>query len=477
MADFETQSTNFLNWFTSIPGATLHPSLKLVDLRSRNAGRGIIATAPIEPETELFVVPRKSIISVENSSLSSKLPQIFTTLKDQASINDINEDEIVLPDPWLDLILVMIYEYLQGPASPWKPYFDIIPSNFDTLMFWTESELSELQASAVGSKIGRSSADEMFATKVLPVINQHSSIFYPANTPHLSDNELMTLAHRVGSAIMAYAFDLEKDSDENDSGDEEDGWAVDKEGTTSMGMVPVADMLNADATFNAHLNHGESALTMTSLRPIAAGEEVLNYYGPLPNSDLLRRYGYTSANHARYDVVEMPWETVLDAIRGLFAGKQLGAPEEEEVEDGFVLERDSGEPDETGQNNHAANFVGFPEELEVQVYQVIAPAVGIDVSKGRADKAQKARLRTAFLEVMARAIQIRQGQYSTSVDQDDEMLRNAAVQGRLRMAVEIRVGEKHLLQEALAHVNESLEKSRESYEESSDRPAKKQRTR
>lgn len=477
MANFEGQSENFLSWFCSQPGATFHPNLKLVDLRSRNAGRGIIATSPISPGTELFVVPRKSIISIENSALSKKLPQIFTTLKDQAHSNDIDEDEIELPDPWLDLILVMIYEYLQGSASEWKPYFDVLPSSFDTLMFWNDAELSELQASTVRSKIGKTSADEMFTTKVLPTIHAHSEVFYPANSARLSDNDLITLAHKMGSTIMAYAFDLEKDSDSDNDADEEDGWAVDKDGLMSMGMVPVADMLNADASFNAHLHHGEDALTMTSLRAIAAGDQVMNYYGPLPNCDLLRRYGYTSAQHARYDVVEMTWETVLGAIKDVFAGKQLGTPEEEEVEDGFVLERESGEPDESGVNNFAAQFTGFPEELEIQVYQVIAPAVGIDVDGGKADKAQRQRLKNAFWEVMARAIPMRQSQYATTVQQDEELYRNPAVQGRHRMAVEVRLGEKYILQEALTFVNGLVEKSRQTAEESSDRPAKKQRTR
>jgi len=54
---------------------------------------------------------------------------------------------------------------------------------------------------------------------------------------------------------------------------------------------------------------------MTSLRPIETGNEVLNYYGPLPNSDLLRRYGYTSVKHRAHDVVEINWSTILDAIK------------------------------------------------------------------------------------------------------------------------------------------------------------------
>lgn len=54
---------------------------------------------------------------------------------------------------------------------------------------------------------------------------------------------------------------------------------------------------------------------MTSIRPIKASDEVLNYYGPLPNSDLLRRYGYTSVKHQAHDVVEINWSTILDATK------------------------------------------------------------------------------------------------------------------------------------------------------------------
>lgn len=59
------------------------------------------------------------------------------------------------------------------------------------------------------------------------------------------------------------------------------------------------------------MNHGEEALTVSSIRKISAGEEVLNYYGPLSNGELLRRYGYVTPKHSRYDVVEIPWSLLL----------------------------------------------------------------------------------------------------------------------------------------------------------------------
>lgn len=67
------------------------------------------------------------------------------------------------------------------------------------------------------------------------------------------------------------------------------------------------------------MNHGE-ILEVTALRSvIPAGAEILNYYGPLPTSELLRRYGYVTPEHQRYDVVDIPWSTVRNALQ-----EQLG---------------------------------------------------------------------------------------------------------------------------------------------------------
>ena len=54
----------------------------------------------------------------------------------------------------------------------------------------------------------------------------------------------------MGSTIMAYAFDLENDEDKPDAEDEDDEWVEDREGRLTMGMVPMADILNADVVFN-----------------------------------------------------------------------------------------------------------------------------------------------------------------------------------------------------------------------------------
>lgn len=148
----------------------------------------------------------------------------------------------------------MIYEYYQGEQSKWYPYFRILPSSFDTLMFWTDEQLLELQGSAVVGKIGKAAADDTILQKVVPLIQANPRHFPPRpNMPPLnssdSQNALLCLAHRMGSIIMAYAFDIEK-TDEVDEDTAEDGYMTDDEDEPAKGMVPLADIFNADAQRN-----------------------------------------------------------------------------------------------------------------------------------------------------------------------------------------------------------------------------------
>jgi SET domain-containing protein 6 len=171
------------------------------------------------------------------------LPSIFDAAEDE-------DDEDTEPlDSWGSLILVMLYEYLQGEASQWKPYFDVLPQVFDTPIFWSEAELKELQGTCLTTeKIGKEESDDMLRTRILPIVAKHPHVFYPEGVEQLSKENLLALAHRIGSTIMAYAFDLDNGNEVSD--DEEDGWVEDRDGKTMLGMVPMADILNANADFN-----------------------------------------------------------------------------------------------------------------------------------------------------------------------------------------------------------------------------------
>lgn len=175
--------------------------------------------------------------------MPKKLPKLF-----DGSIDDTEEDDEPL-DSWGSLILVMLYEYLQGEASRWKPYIDVLPKSFDTPIFWTDAELKELEGTCLTSeKIGKQESDNMLRSRILPVVLQNPSVFYAEGAKQLTEDELLDLAHRMGSTIMSYAFDLDNDPEQSE--DEDEGWVEDREGQTMLGMVPMADILNANADFN-----------------------------------------------------------------------------------------------------------------------------------------------------------------------------------------------------------------------------------
>lgn len=492
---FEQKTSEFLGWFRAQPGTTFHDDIEVRDLRDRGAGRGIVAKADISPDTVLFTIPRQSIICTNTSSLAAKIPGLFSPPEEQHGGDDHemnadgeeaeddgadDDEDDRSQDSWTSLILVLIYEYLQGDSSPWRPYLDVLPTvdDFSTPMFWAADELAELQASPVADKVGRDEAEKMMRTKILPVVRAHPAVFFPEGTPELSDDELVQLAFRMGSVIMAYAFDLEKeedeegkkkpqdsDAEEEEAEDEEDEWVEDREGKTMLGMVPMADILNADAAFNAHIEHGEHALTATSLRPIAAGDEILNYYGPLSNGELLRRYGYTTRAHRRWNLVDLAWAPVLAALRAEVPlparqwDEALGSlgDDEDELEDGFVIERGAEDPDSEGRVAEVERAAGAPEELVEQLKAVLKA-----VKKVRPEAVPDKVVRDKIIySAISRALDERARQYATTLEQDLKQYEEGSDGAdqkvrRQRMAVDVRIGEKVLLRQAAETVKAKL---------------------
>ncbi|KAI2465193.1 SET domain-containing protein [Annulohypoxylon bovei var. microspora] len=476
---FDSKSALFLEWFRAWPGATFHPDIKIEHIREK--GRGIVATADIPEDTVLFTIPRTAIINTQTSDLPKRIPQVFETTGLEDADNEADEDGSETsgpPDNWVSLILIMIYERLQGDKSRWKPYFDVLPSQFETLMWWSEQDLGELAYSSILTKIGKDEADEMFRTRVLPVIEEHADVFYPDGSQRLGEQQLLSLFHLMASTIMCNAFSLEDDEEEADP-ENNDEWVEDKEGSLMMGMVPMADILNADAEFNAHVNHGEDSLSVTTLRPIPAGTEILNYYGPLGNGELLRRYGYVTSHHARYDVAEISWDLILSVLKDTVKvdeatwGRAVNELDLEEIEDAFIIERDSGEPDSTGQLCEEATLKEIPADLMEQLYTILKAIRKVSPTT-IPDKTTRDEI---ALVAIHRALELRLAQYPTSQAFDFSLLSGDKVFGRQKMALAVRWGEKVLLQEAINFVHEKLSKVRSKTDHGSEPTAKRQRTR
>ncbi|KAK5153270.1 hypothetical protein LTR04_006246 [Oleoguttula sp. CCFEE 6159] len=418
-----------------------------------------VATADIEADEELFTIPRSAVLTVENSEL-------FTRLRGQATeermetlpVHDFRADFLDGLGPWVSLILVMMYEYLKGPESRWWPYFDVLPSKFDTLMFWSSDELDELQASAVRDKIGKKYTDQVFRNDIVGMIAKHPDILLPTGTSEPKAEELIGMAHRMGSTIMAYAFDLEKSDNENEK--DEEGFAEEEEDEwLPKGMVPLADMLNAEPEGdinagagwnNARLFYGESTLTMRATKSIQAGEEVFNDYGPLPRSDLLRRYGYITPKYAQHDVVEISRSTIVDVVtadhklKKMVKDKLAYMAQKEVFEDG-----DEGGYDLTHPIRKDTRSC-FSEDLLLFITVLL-----LDDSEYRQLKRQgklprvETVLQIDVAKILKRLIEVRVAQYPTAADEDQKLLADMGddTTSRKAMAVQVRLGEKTILEE------------------------------
>ena len=118
-----------------------------------------------------------------------------------------------------------------------------------TLMYWSSSELAELEGSAVLSKIKKDDADQSFKSSLLPIVQQHPELFgRHAKWFRGSDayTVLLDIAHRMASLIMAYGFDIEKESGSSEEDDEEEADGSSQSAyELNKGMVPFADLFNA----------------------------------------------------------------------------------------------------------------------------------------------------------------------------------------------------------------------------------------
>ena len=212
-----------------------------------------MAQTDIPEAEELFAIPRGLILSVQNSKLSEVLAQNLQEL-----------------GPWMSLMLVMIYEYLSGEQSVWSSYFKVLPKQFDTLMWWSESELRELQGSAVVEKIGKQGADESILEMITPIVRANPALFPPIDGLPSFDGDagtqaILRLGHIMGSLILAYAFDIGKPENDDEDEEGEDGYATDEEEEqAAKGMVPLADLLNADVEQH-NVRHASSPPDMDGL--------------------------------------------------------------------------------------------------------------------------------------------------------------------------------------------------------------------
>ncbi|KAG4429649.1 hypothetical protein IFR05_014870 [Cadophora sp. M221] len=425
---FDSKTNTFMEWLSNI-GVVLNPKVALVDLRSAGRGRGVVAQADIEEDEVLFSIPRSAVLNTTTALCPS----------------DVSIAPAILEMPsWLALTAIILAEG-QRPDSTWAPYLALLPRELDSLVFWSEAELKELQASTVVHKIGRTAAEDMFTQHIAPLKLGNGNV---------------EMCHRVASIIMAYAFDIpEKAGQDGLETTEEGDDLVSDDGEdekTILSMIPLADMLNADATRNnARLCCDNEDLEMRSIQPISKGDEIFNDYGQLPQSDLLRRYGYITDNYASYDVAEVSTQSILSLLakgQPLSTGLPLKPLSREELERRVELAQREGVYEDTYDVCHPGpDGPSIPDELLALLYLFLLDEESLAaIESSQTSLSSRSKLATTLVgQVLVIVLESRCKDYPTTIEDDRAILKVGNITNRQAMAIQVRLGEKLVLGRAI----------------------------
>lgn len=209
---------------------------------------------------------------------------------------------------------------------------------------------------------------------------------------------------------------------------------------------------------------------MKATKHIKAGEEIFNDYGPLPRSDLLRMYGYVTDNYAQYDVVEFEHDLLVDVAGVRDPSKNPAWLKWEEkldelgiIDDGYSLQKPP----------YATRLDGaLPEH-----FRMLLRGLCMDANATKLPKLEKTdSITIQEAELLSALTRKKLSEYETSLDKDESLYRSlnrngsggSVITKRMEMALEVRIGEKQILQHLIdlcfLHVAEKRDEIRKSNE-------------
>jgi histone-lysine N-methyltransferase SETD3 len=249
--------------------------------------RGVHAVSHIPPGTVCMTIPRRCLITVEMGQA--------TPIGQAILQSDLDLDA---PKHIFLMIYLLWDRKVNGPLSFFWPYYEILPKTLQNMpIFWSESELAELQGSYLLHQIAdRSSAiaeDYRAICQIAPSLQQ-----------------LCTLDEFKWARMCVCSRNF--------------GLQID--GHRTSALVPHADMLNHYRPRETKWTFDEErqAFTITTLQHIPVGAEVYDSYGQKCNHRFLLNYGFAVEDNRELDGFcpnEVPIELAVSQTDPVWAEK------------------------------------------------------------------------------------------------------------------------------------------------------------
>jgi len=243
-----------------------------------SGGRGAIALDDIMEGEVLVSVPDEIVILPGASEESAKILE-----KNDLSFFEGHHSV----EESMALIFTLVVEYFKGQKSNWAQYIqNMLGDNNmnvpDIPLFWDAKVKRKVFGTSFSEKPGcglmtdayrgnlEYSAADTICSNVVELCEEYPHIIKVGE-----DDDLCEIVCLMCALVSAYSFELGDDKYQT--------------------MVPFWDMLNHITNcVNVRLNHNENkkCLEMISIKPIKKHTQIINEYGKLGTTELIRIYGF-----------------------------------------------------------------------------------------------------------------------------------------------------------------------------------------
>ncbi|XP_050299746.1 actin-histidine N-methyltransferase [Anthonomus grandis grandis] len=221
---------------------------------------GIKVEQEIPQSTLVIAVPRKLMMSNE-------------TVKDSIVQDLVEKVEILKNMPNVLLTVYLLVEKLKNDSF-WKPYIDILPKSYNTVLYFTMSELEELKGSPTL---------EVALKQIKSIVRQYAyfhKLFWGSDDPV---SELM----RNRFTFNEYCWAVSTVMTRQNMIPSEDG------STMINALIPLWDLCNhTNGTISTDYNPQLKRSECLAFRDFQAGEQLFIYYGARTNADFFIHNGF-----------------------------------------------------------------------------------------------------------------------------------------------------------------------------------------
>jgi histone-lysine N-methyltransferase SETD3 len=218
-----------------------------------NDQRGVHCKEDIPPNKRIMYVPLRCLIT---DQVARRTPTGQKLLGIEKRLSAPNHNQII----------VFMLEDMRNEKSFFKPYYDILPKDVTNFpVFWTEKEVRYLQGSNLPEEIVQ-------RRKKIRSDYEIIGDLLPDFFEHVTFDKFLWCRTIVGSRNFTITID----------------------GSKRTSMVPQADMLNHYRPRETSWTFENSCrcFTITSLKTLSAGQQVMDSYGKKCNSKFLLHYGF-----------------------------------------------------------------------------------------------------------------------------------------------------------------------------------------